>query len=133
MPHSYLISFVIPAWNEESALGATLEAVSVATRHLTEPSEVIVADDGSTEPTAEIARQHGARIVTVHHFEAGRPRASRVTGRKRSRVSALGLHKGAAPPFPARAAPAFPPGAREFQRCGSVPTVTEAGGGLGLA
>ncbi len=67
MPHPHLISFVIPAWNEESVLGPTLEAVSVAARHLAEPSEVIVADDGSTDRTAEIARQHGAQVVTVHH------------------------------------------------------------------
>ena len=67
MPHPHLISFVIPAWNEESVLGPTLEAVRVATRHLAAPSEVIVADDGSTDRTAEIARQHGAQVVTVHH------------------------------------------------------------------
>src|SRR6266446_2077701 len=67
MPHPHLITFVIPAWNEESVLGATLEAVSVASRHLTEPWEVIVADDGSTDRTAEIARRHGARVVTVQH------------------------------------------------------------------
>src|SRR5467141_1547762 len=65
MPHPHLISFVIPAWNEESVLGATLEALSVATRHLTEPSEVVVSDDSSTDQTAEIARRHGARVVTV--------------------------------------------------------------------
>src|ERR1043166_9572080 len=67
MPHPHLISIVIPAWNEESVLGPTLEAVSVATRHLIEPSEVIVADDSSTDRTREIARQHGARVVTVQH------------------------------------------------------------------
>ena len=67
MPHPHLISFVIPAWNEESVLGPTLEAVNVAARHLVEPSEVIVADDSSTDRTAEIARQHGARVVTVQH------------------------------------------------------------------
>src|SRR5205807_5555429 len=31
------------------------------------PSEVIVADDSSTDRTAEIARQHGARVVSVQH------------------------------------------------------------------
>jgi glycosyltransferase involved in cell wall biosynthesis len=67
MPHPHFISFVIPAWNEESVLGPTLEAVSVATRHLAVPSEVIVANDSSTDRTAEIASQHGARVVTVHH------------------------------------------------------------------
>src|SRR5436190_23873955 len=67
MPQPRLVSFVIPAWNEESVLGPTLEAVRVAARHLAEPSEVIVADDSSTDQTAEIARQHGARVVTVQH------------------------------------------------------------------
>ena len=67
MPHPHLISFVIPAWNEESVLGPTLEAVSIAARHLVEPSEVIVADDSSTDRTAEIVRRHGAQVVTVHH------------------------------------------------------------------
>jgi glycosyltransferase involved in cell wall biosynthesis len=67
MPNSRLISFVIPAWNEEAVLGATLDALALVTRDLAEPSEVIVADDSSTDRTAEIARQHGARVVTVRH------------------------------------------------------------------
>jgi len=62
-----LVSFIIPAWNEESVLGPTLEALSIARRDLAVPSEVIVADDGSTDRTAEIARQLGARVVSVHH------------------------------------------------------------------
>lgn len=49
MPHPHLVSFVIPAWNEESVLGPTLEAVRVATRH-------------------------GAHVVNVHHRRKGRQR-----------------------------------------------------------
>ena len=67
MPHPRLISFIIPAWNEESVLGPTLEALSIARRHVAAPSEVIVVDDGSTDRTAEIARQHGARVIAVQH------------------------------------------------------------------
>lgn len=67
MANPRFVSFVIPAWNEESVLGPTLEALSTARRHLTEPSEVIVADDSSTDQTAEIARKHGARVVSVRH------------------------------------------------------------------
>ena len=67
MSNPHLISFVIPAWNEESVLGPTLEALSVAARHLDVPSEVIVADDSSTDRTAKIAHQHGARVVSVKH------------------------------------------------------------------
>jgi len=65
MPQPRLISFVIPAWNEETVLGATLEALNVARQQLAEPSEVIVVDDSSTDRTAVIARQHGARVVAV--------------------------------------------------------------------
>src|SRR5215471_15366938 len=67
MSHPRLISFVIPAWNEEVVLGPTLEALNVARRHLAEASEVIVADDGSTDRTTEVARQHGAQVVKVDH------------------------------------------------------------------
>lgn len=62
-----LISFVIPAWNEESVLGSTLEALNNARRQLTVPSEVIVANDSSTDRTEEIARLHGAHVVNVQH------------------------------------------------------------------
>jgi glycosyltransferase involved in cell wall biosynthesis len=67
MPNPSLNSFVNPAWNEESVLGPTLEALNAARKHLTEPSEVIVVDDSSTDQTAEIARQHGAQVVSVGH------------------------------------------------------------------
>ena len=77
MPHPHLNSFVIPAGNEEAVLEPTVEAVSVAARHLVEPSEVIVADDRSTDRTAEIAHQHGAQVVTVHHRQIARTRNAR--------------------------------------------------------
>src|SRR5437763_16881655 len=76
MPDAPLISSVIPAWNEESVLGATLEAVSAATRHLAEPTEIIVVDDSSTDRTAEIARRHGARVVTVQHRQISATRTA---------------------------------------------------------
>jgi glycosyltransferase involved in cell wall biosynthesis len=62
-----MISFIIPAYNEESLLGGTLRAVDAAARATGEPFEVIVVDDGSTDRTAEIARAHGARVVVVRH------------------------------------------------------------------
>jgi glycosyltransferase involved in cell wall biosynthesis len=62
-----LISFVVPAWNEEAVLGPTLEALKAARAQLVESSEVIVADDNSTDRTAEIARQHGAQVVSVRY------------------------------------------------------------------
>jgi glycosyltransferase involved in cell wall biosynthesis len=62
-----MISFVIPAHNEERFLGPTLEAVDEAARALGQPFEVIVVDDASTDRTACIAREHGATVVPVTH------------------------------------------------------------------
>lgn len=61
-----MISFVIPAYNEEALIGQTLEAVKRATQNLDEPCEVIVTDDASTDQTAAIAEAHGARVVGVN-------------------------------------------------------------------
>jgi glycosyltransferase involved in cell wall biosynthesis len=59
-----MISFIIPAYNEEVLLGQTLRAVHDAGGALGEQFEVIVADDASTDRTAAIAQEHGARVVT---------------------------------------------------------------------
>lgn len=60
-----MISFIVPAYNEERLLGATLQALDAVTRALDEACEVIVVDDASTDRTAEVAREHGAQVVTV--------------------------------------------------------------------
>lgn len=60
-----MISFVIPAYNEEKYLPATLAAIHEAARAAGEPYEIVVANDASTDRTAEIAEQAGARVVTV--------------------------------------------------------------------
>jgi len=76
------ISFIIPAWNEESVLSGTLAAVNAVTQQLTEPCEVIVVDDASTDHTAEIARACGARVVPVNHRQIA---ATRNAGAKAAR------------------------------------------------
>ncbi len=62
-----MISFIIPAHNEEALLGRTLSALNEAARALDEPYEVIVANDASTDRTGAIAGEHGARVVPVNH------------------------------------------------------------------
>ncbi len=62
------ISLVIPAYNEERALPRLLDSVAAAARayaHGRAAVEVIVADNASTDRTAEIARAHGARMIPV--------------------------------------------------------------------
>ncbi|MGD0060322.1 MAG: glycosyltransferase [Verrucomicrobiia bacterium] len=61
------ISFIVPAWNEESVLGPTIDAIKNSTRQLPVTSEIIVVDDSSTDQTADIAVEHGARVVRVQH------------------------------------------------------------------
>jgi glycosyltransferase involved in cell wall biosynthesis len=59
-----MVSFVIPAHNEESVLGATLRALRAAAEGT--PHELIVVDDASTDQTAAVARSWHATVVTVN-------------------------------------------------------------------
>lgn len=65
MEKSYLdkkISVVIPAYNEATAIGEVLDKlVPMADAH---GWEVIVVDDGSSDGTAKIAREHGAKVLS---------------------------------------------------------------------
>ena len=59
------LSIIVPAHNEERLLGGTLAAIHDAASATGRPYEVIVADDASTDRTAEIAASHNARVVRV--------------------------------------------------------------------
>jgi glycosyltransferase involved in cell wall biosynthesis len=52
------LSIIIPAYNEETRIGASLDAILDFLSHQQHPSEVIVVNDGSTDLTAEVARSH---------------------------------------------------------------------------
>lgn len=62
-----MISFVIPAYNEEDLLERTLQAMHVAAQGAGVAYEIVVADDASTDRTAAVAEQQGARVVQVAH------------------------------------------------------------------
>jgi glycosyltransferase involved in cell wall biosynthesis len=51
----------IPAWNEEANLPAVLEAL----RAELPEADVLVVDDGSTDNTAGVAREHGAEVQSL--------------------------------------------------------------------
>lgn len=70
------ISFIVPAYNEERELGATLKAISEAGDALARSYEIVVADDGSTDRTARIALEHGARVITARHRQIAATRNS---------------------------------------------------------
>ena len=50
----------IPAWNEEGNIGAVLEELHEGLPD----ADVLVVDDGSTDRTAEVAREGGAHVVS---------------------------------------------------------------------
>ena len=71
-----MISFIIPAYNEERLLGPTLRALHDAAPAAGEPYEVIVADDASSDRTAAVAESYGARVVSVPHRQIAATRNS---------------------------------------------------------
>jgi glycosyltransferase involved in cell wall biosynthesis len=62
-----LISFIIPAYNEEALLGCTLKQLKLAADASRREYEIIVVDDASTDRTAEIAQSHDVRVVSVSY------------------------------------------------------------------
>ena len=56
------LAVIIPALNEEQSIGRVIEAIP---QHLA--PNIVVVDNGSTDGTAEVARAHGARVVSEPH------------------------------------------------------------------
>ncbi len=50
----------LPAWNEEDNLPSVLDEI----RRELPQADVLVVDDGSSDRTAEVAREHGAEVVS---------------------------------------------------------------------
>src|SRR5258705_14016260 len=71
-----MISFIVPAYNEERLLEATLAALHAAGRAVGELYELVVVDDASTDRTALIAQRHGALLVSVTHRQIAATRNS---------------------------------------------------------
>ena len=61
-----MVSIVVPAHNEAQDLARTLDALRRAAVSLERSWEIVVVDDASTDATAQIARDAGARVVSVN-------------------------------------------------------------------
>lgn len=62
----YVLSIVLPARNEAAAIGATVADI----KQRYPQADILVVNDGSTDDTASLAEQAGARVVT-HRYGKG--------------------------------------------------------------
>jgi glycosyltransferase involved in cell wall biosynthesis len=77
-----MISFIVPAYNEEHELATTLAAIRIAADSASHPYEIIVVDDASTDATPEIASDAGATVVRINRRQIA---ASRNAGARAAR------------------------------------------------
>src|SRR5215216_6097227 len=81
-----MISFIVPAHNEEAWISRCLSAIHKAMATAALEYEVVVVDDASTDITASIAKQNGARVIAVAHRQIS---AARNAGARESRGDVL--------------------------------------------
>jgi len=81
-----MISFIVPAYNEEAWVGRCVSAIRSGLESIAEPHEIIVVDDASSDATASIARQQGAQVVRVEHRQIA---ATRNAGARQARGDIL--------------------------------------------
>jgi glycosyltransferase involved in cell wall biosynthesis len=71
------LSIIIPAFNEERLIARCIESLSTSLALNRKPdltAEIIVVDNNSTDKTAQLARQAGARVVFEPINQIGRAR-----------------------------------------------------------
>ena len=60
-----MLSFVVPAHDEEASIAATLRAIRSAAASAETPFEIIVVDDTSSDRTTERAMAEGAQVLRI--------------------------------------------------------------------
>ena len=72
-PPTLSVSVIVPAYNEEKSLGASIESLLSQDY---DNYEVVVVDDGSTDRTLEIAKGfEGPKVKVIHQPNAGKAEA----------------------------------------------------------
>jgi glycosyltransferase involved in cell wall biosynthesis len=80
------LSFIIPAYNEASLIGATIRSIDTAASANGVTYEIIVADDASTDETAAVARAADASVVSARCRQIA---AARNAGARQAQGDAL--------------------------------------------
>ncbi len=68
------ISIIIPAYNEENYLPATLEKIGASLKDAAFEAETIVVDNESTDKTKQVAESFGAKLFTEFEHNIGKVR-----------------------------------------------------------
>ncbi|CBL44141.1 Glycosyl transferase, family 2 [gamma proteobacterium HdN1] len=79
-----LVSFIIPAHNEESTIGALIGTIQ---QYVSLPFEILVIDNGSSDRTAKIASALGVQLIQLEHKTS--PSIVRNAGAKQARGDLL--------------------------------------------
>jgi len=80
-----MLSFIVPAYNEELELPSTIAAIKNAVEP-DRPYEIIVVNDASTDATAKIASDCGAQVISINRRQIA---AARNAGGRVARGSIL--------------------------------------------
>ncbi len=84
------LSVVIPAYNEAARLPRTLERLDAYLRVAHPDHEILVVDDGSTDPTTAVARAAGLRSLSVIDYAPNRGKGHAV---RRGMLAARGARR----------------------------------------
>ena len=60
-----MLSFIVPAHDEEASIAATVRAIRAAALAVEAPFEIIVVDDASSDRTAALATAEGAQVCRI--------------------------------------------------------------------
>src|SRR5438045_9599652 len=80
-----MLSFIVPAYNEELELPSTIASIRAAAQDRSargrigrgEQYEIVVVDDASTDATARVARDEGGKVVSINRRRIAAARNAR--------------------------------------------------------
>jgi glycosyltransferase involved in cell wall biosynthesis len=81
-----MLSFIVPAHDEEASIVATVRAIRAAATSAQAPFEIIVVDDASSDRTAALATAEGAQVLRIERRQIAR-RATPAPVRRAARRS----------------------------------------------
>ncbi len=83
------VSIVIPAYNEEEAIGSVIDQIISVMEKADILNEIIVVDDGSTDETVQIVRERAVQLVR-HPFNKGYGAALK-TGMRKAKYDTIAI------------------------------------------